>query len=208
VAAAEYNTVRQSLRAVQRQLQKRLDDRNRLSIAAPIPGVIIPPQPIARSDDSAVLPTWSGTPLQSRNLGAYLNDGVLFCQIGDPSRLQAVLTIDQTDIEQVRQGLPVEFTLDQWPSRVWRGAIEHVSEREMDVAPRALSTQLGGRLPTVTDSTGQQRPLQTTYQASVPLDQPAADILIGGRGVARIQAGSRCAASRLWLFLCQTFHLL
>ena len=58
--------------------------------------------PARRPDEK--LPAWSGTPLDPENLGATLEQGVLFCQIGDPKRLEAVLVIDQADRNIVREG--------------------------------------------------------------------------------------------------------
>ena len=60
-----------------------------LKIASPAPV----PQP--QTDDNERLPSWWGTPLEKRNVGAFLKPGVPFCQIGDPAKLQAAMVIDQ-----------------------------------------------------------------------------------------------------------------
>ena len=48
-------------------------------------------------------PMWSGSPLDEHNLGATLDHGKLFCQIGDPGKFEAVLYVDQAD---ARSGFP------------------------------------------------------------------------------------------------------
>ena len=56
-----------------------------------------------RDDPEGQLPSWSGTPLDEDLDRPYLEDGVLFCQIGDPQQYEAILVIDQTDLEFVRE---------------------------------------------------------------------------------------------------------
>ncbi len=101
-----------------------------LELLAPIDGFVIPPMPLPQpqADDNERLPSWWGTPLEKRNLGAYLKAGVPFCQIGDPKKMQANMIIDQADVDLVADA--------QW-RRAWlegrdqarRTAQRHVYER-------------------------------------------------------------------------------
>lgn len=44
----------------------------------------------------------------------------------DPSRLEMWIYVDETDIGQVRTGLPVEYTVDAYPDQVFEGSIATV----------------------------------------------------------------------------------
>lgn len=44
----------------------------------------------------------------------------------DPSRLEMWIYVDETDIGQVRTGLPVEYTVDAYPDMIFQGTIATV----------------------------------------------------------------------------------
>ena len=56
------------------------------------------------------------------------------------------------------------------------------------------------------DASGIERPLSVVYQASVPLDDPLGQIVVGTTGTARIHAGYQPLFQRLWRTACRTFH--
>ena len=200
-AITQVDSTAETLAGVKEQLQKRQDDLRRLTITAPRPGVVIPP-PTRPDPDEALdtLPTWSGSVFDHRNLNAALDDRVQVCQIADPHKLEAILAIDQSEIEFVRAGQQVEIQLEQDPGRCYVSSIEHISKAEMRYSPSGLSRRSGGDLATNTDSQGREKPSSTTYQASTPLDDETALVIIGGDGQAKIHA------RRTWRALCQTFH--
>jgi len=222
-AGAEISGVEKLLATVETQLQEKLADRQRLELRAPIGGTVLPPP--ARSEPPAgsgkeMLPTWSGTPLDPENLGAYLDEGVLFCLIGDPSKYEALLVIDQTDIELVSTGQRVELKLDELPHRTLKyntstatgGKIEYkplviadIGPAQLEVAPRSLSAKAQGELPTKTDPTsGVERPRSTSYPAHVPLDDPDGVLRIGLRGRAKVHVAPMPLSVRLWRLLAHT----
>jgi multidrug resistance efflux pump len=120
--------------------------------------------------------------------------------------LEAILAIDQTDIEYVREGDSVEIYLEALPGREFRSQVRRISRAEMRVSPRSLSSKSGGQLVTKTDATGRERPLSTTYQVSTPLDDNDRQIPIGATGRAKIQVGHQTVAQRLWRYLSHTFN--
>ncbi len=206
-AGLEIAQVEESLAALDQLIEKRRRDLSRLTIVAPAAGVVVPP-PLVRPAgyDSGRLPTWSGTPLEAKNHGAFLSDGVLVCQVGDPRRLEAVLAIDQTDIEFVREGQTVEVFLEQLPGRTFTSTIRQISQVDMKTTPRNLSSKGGGDLATTADATGRERPLSTTYQANAPLDDPAGQLVLASTGRAKIRIGYQTVATRVWRYVCHTFN--
>jgi putative peptide zinc metalloprotease protein len=205
-AATQIAEIQESLSTIEDQLRRRRQDRQRLALTAPVGGTLLaPPARPVEPEDSGRLPAWSGTPLEPRNMGALLEEGAMVCRIGDPARLEATLVIDQSQIEFVAPGQRVEIKLDQYPSRAFVGTIAQVSAEELDVSSAHLAVE--GDLATRTDKSGRSRPLSTTYQASVPLDEAERPIVIGGTGQAKIHAGWRTLGSRLWWYLSRTFKL-
>ena len=194
--------------------------RRRLRLTAPVAGTVLPPPWTAErpEDPEGGLSSWSGTPLEPENRGAHLDDTVLFCQIGDPKKLEAIVVVDQGDIQFVhgdardangetvpQSGSRVDIKLDELPGETLHGNISEVSPSDLKVSSRRLSNKGGGTLATKTDASGAERPLSTSYQARVSIDDPDGLLRLGLRGQARIHSdGGQTLWQRAWL-LTQAF---
>jgi putative peptide zinc metalloprotease protein len=206
-AALEIAEVEEALVSVDQQLAARQLDIRKLTVTAPESGVVIePPTLPPASRDSGRLPSWSGTPFDAKNLAAFLPSGSPVCDIGDPNRLEAILAIDEKDVEFLRPGLKVELFLDQLPGRTLASRIEQLSQIDMKLTPRSLSSKAGGELLSRTDSLGRERPLNTTYHANALVDDPDGLLLAGATGQAKIFTSPQTLAQRFWRYLCQTFR--
>jgi putative peptide zinc metalloprotease protein len=170
-AGAEIPAVEESLKTIENQLAQKRKDLARLSLRAPVAGMVLPPPAKPKQEDpEGRLADWTGTPLERENLGAYLTRGVLFCQLGDPRQMEAILIIDQADRNFVRKGQEVEIKLDELPHDTFESEVVEIANVELENAPRSLTTKAGGDLPTITDpKTGIERPQSTSYQARAPL---------------------------------------
>ncbi len=212
-ARAQIPELREELQTVEGQLEDKQEELMRLEVRAPVAGTVLPPpdreQSAARGNR---LPGWTGAPLDRKNLGAYLVPSDLVCQVGDPANLEAVLVIDQGDIELLQRDAEgrwpeVDIMLESLPGRVFHSRIEQVAVSPLEVAPRSLTQQAGGSLDTVTDEvTGQARPLHTSYQARAPLEDPEQQLRLGLRGKAKIYTGWQPLGRRLYRLLARTFH--
>ena len=150
---------------------------------------------------------WSGTPLDRQNLGTWLKEGDQACSIGDPARLEAVLVIDQADIPFVREGQKVSLLLDALAGRTIPGQIDEVSQGNLKISSRKLSTKHGGQLDTRSDpETGQERPASPAYQASVLLDNSDRVLRLDFKGEAHINVGSETLFAKSWRYLAKTFY--
>jgi putative peptide zinc metalloprotease protein len=194
--------------SAKKQYEEKKKEFDRLAIVAETAGTIIPPP--ARHDKEASsqgrLPAWSGTPFDKRNVGALVTPTDLVCQLGDPSNMEAVLVVDQAYIDLVREDQPVRMLLEANTRRAFDGQIEEIAATEMKVASRGLSAAAGGRLETKTDSSGLVRPLNTSYQARVPLGEAAGELQAGMQGQARIYTGWQPLGRRLYRYCAKTFH--
>jgi putative peptide zinc metalloprotease protein len=206
-AALEIGTVEETLKSVLEQLERKQRDRAELVLKAPRGGVVLPAQSVAaRPDPTGRLTGWSGHPLDERNLGATFTPGTVVCQVGDPDRFEAVMIVDQTELEFVKRGQRVDLKLDAFPERTFTGAITELAETHIQAGSERLSGKAGGQLPTKTDEAGRERPISTSYEALMTLDDPEGVFTPGMRGTARIQVGSRTVGQWLLRLIWQTFN--
>ncbi len=209
-AGLRLDAVRESLISKDEQLEKLLRDAKRLNITAPVAGTIIPapPKRESMSEQRVSLASWSGSPLKKENLGATLSPEEqhnLLCQIGDPNAWDAVLVIDQRDLDLVLPNQEVRLMFEESTNHVFISQIENIADDEMEgISPRLASTS-GGVVPAQSDRDGTVRPLTTSYQASVPLDNSLDLFRNGLVGQARIKTAPRTLASRLGRYLRRTF---
>jgi putative peptide zinc metalloprotease protein len=206
--ADQIPSIQEAMAATEGQLAEKKRDLERLRLVAPVAGTVLPPSLTPqRERDDEKLPVWSGTPLDPENLGATLEQGVLYCQIGDAKRLEAVLIVDQADRNLVRQGQSVDVKLEGIPFKTLHGEIIEIAGDPLKVTPQRLKTSSGGELPTKTDpATGIEKPMSTSYQARVPIDDPEGLILLGIRGQARVYTAWIPLGTRLWRLVAHTFN--
>ena len=196
---------REALADIEERLRQRVVDQQRLRLVSPADGIVLPPRPQTAPAVAGELVSWTGTPLDERNRGAYLDTGSLFCLIGDPTRTEAILIVDQIDVEFVQVGQTARIQLDQWPSAILSGTITEVAEVDLKVTPRELIAHED--LPTRADAAGVERPLNASYQARVQLSEHDARLLIDAQGRGKIDAGAMTLGRRLYRFLARTFRL-
>jgi putative peptide zinc metalloprotease protein len=207
-ALLELSQTEEALTALDQQLRRLEEDLAKLTIRASRAGIIIPPasRP-ANKIDRMHLAGWSGRPLDSRNLGAYLDAGTLVCRIADPGRFDAILAVDEADLDFVHSGQAVDLLVTSMPGQRHVGQIERIAEEKMHAAPVRLAAAGGGTLTTREGKDGALRPLSVLYQANVPLDDATGGIIVGATGKARVHAGWQPLGQRLWRAACRTFRL-
>ncbi|MEQ8785662.1 MAG: hemolysin D [Pirellulaceae bacterium] len=206
--ATHLEQTEETLRMLQHQLDEKEKKHRRLQLVAPVDGVVISPK--NRQGDQqgeGRLPLWSGVPLSDENLGATLDEQQMLCQIGDPTKLEVSMIVDQGDIEFVRRDQPVRIKLESHPSVEFDSKVSDIARVDLKETPAALSIQAGGDLPTKTDQrTGAQRPISTSYQAEAPLEDFRTPVPIGTRGQAKIFTGWQPLGVRIWRTVARTFH--
>ncbi|MGD9723294.1 MAG: biotin/lipoyl-binding protein [Pirellulales bacterium] len=205
MAGQQLPEVEKSIQSLEEQLAKKIEDRGHLRLIARSAGTVLPPPETPNKQPSGgALRQWSGSPLESKNLGAHLA-GTLFCQIGNPTQWEANLVIDQDDIEFVTENQPVAIKLDELPSHTFQSKIAEIGP-EMKFASRQLSSQGGGDVMSKADESGAERPINTSYQASAPIDDNNGQLVQGLRGTAKVYAKWQPIGKRVWRYLMRTFN--
>ena len=166
----------EALAALNKQIKRLEEDVAKLTIRAPEAGIVVPPPARPPQErDRLQLASWSGRPLDVRNVGAFLEPSTLVCKVAQPGKLEAILAVEQEELDFVRPGQAVDLLLASHPGSRLPGKIDHIAEQNMDVAPTRLATQGGGQLATEADKSGVHRPLSVVYQANVALDDVQAN---------------------------------
>ncbi len=210
-ASLQLDLAEERFDSISQQLQQKLRDSKRLELVAPAAGTILPPPHRREStaDERLELASWSGSPLNERNLGATLvPDGAqnLFCQVGDPDRWDAVLVINQRDLDLVSEGQEVRLMFEQSPYYVFLSTVQYLATRELSALSPQMASTSGGPVPAQTSPDGTVRPLTTMYQGVVQLDNSLGLFRNGLIGQARIKTKPRTLANRLYRYLSRTFN--
>lgn len=200
----------EALEAARELAQSRQEKIARLSLVAPIAGELLPPPHVPASDGDTQnrvpgqsLAKWSGTPLDVRNRGAHLESGTLVGWIGDPSRLEAVVYLSETEVERVSVGNDVRLCFAAWPGDSFRGVVREIAQEAVDEVPRELT--VGDDTLWRPDKTGVPRFAETTYRAKVSLDVRDLPQLNRVRGAAKIEVSAESLVSRVLRNLRKSF---
>jgi putative peptide zinc metalloprotease protein len=180
-----------------------------LTVVAPRDGTLIeaPSKPVSKAalaEDQ--LPGWSGSPFAPSNSEAYFTQGDVLCVVGEPKQMEAIIVVDQGDIDLIQIGDEVELMLESARLNSVLGKISRISQSEMKESSENLSIQAGGNLNTAQDETGRVRPISTSYQATVPLEPGHVPLRASYRGKAKVHLEWRSLGWRLWRFCIKTFN--
>jgi putative peptide zinc metalloprotease protein len=206
-AGLEIGTVEESLKSVEEQLDKKRKDRRDLVLVSPRDGIVLPAPAVAPpKDGSGRLPPWSGHALDDKNLGATFLEGTVLCLVGEPEKFEAVMVVDQSEVEFIAKGQQVDLKLDSFPWQTFTGTVAELAETHIESSSERLSVKAGGQVPTETTEEGREQPISTSYEAMMSLDDTEAVLTPGMRGTARIKVGSRTVGQWLLRLIWQTFN--
>jgi putative peptide zinc metalloprotease protein len=207
---AQLETQAELLESVTAMRKKTEEQIEQLTVRATRAGIVLPPperKPQDNQDNQ--LPGWHGSPLEECNRGALLTAEDLICEIGTDDEFEAILVIDQGDVQLVREGQEVDLKLDSRRIETFHGTIIEKSQQPLDVTSTSLSSQTGGDLQTEIDpTTGMVKPRNVTYQARVPIapEDLVVPLRPGYRGSAKVHVAPMSLGSRLWRFVAKTFN--
>ena len=206
-AGMEIRTVEESLKSVKEQLVKKRQYQSELVLKAPRSGLVLPSETVdEKPDPSGRLPGWSGSALAKKNIGATFAEGTVLCMVGDPDHFEAVMIVDQSEVESVQIGQRVDLKLDAFPFETFRGVVDEIAETHIEVGSERLSVKAGGSVPTTTDEMGREVPISTSYEVLMQVDDAENVFTPGMRGNARVEVGNRTVGQWLLRLFWQTFN--
>jgi putative peptide zinc metalloprotease protein len=206
---AQEHVARTMLTGYEKQLADFDRELAQLELRAPCDGYVVAaprvPEP-SLAEQTRQLSRWYGNPLDPENLGCQLTERTHVLSIAPKKVYNAVLYVDQADRNDIHLGQKVQIQLEHVSDRTYTGEIDHISDRESEIAPDVLSSKAGGELATVADTKGRERLTNSAYQATVRLDEDAELLRTGMRGRARFTVERRSAFGWIWRYFRRTFH--
>ncbi|MDR1289750.1 MAG: hypothetical protein LBK06_00965 [Planctomycetaceae bacterium] len=180
---------------------------NNLKLTTDLSGVVVSPswRPY-QLPEADQLPMWYGSPLEPMNVGATFESGTVFCAVGDPNRLDAVIVVDQSKMGFLRIDGRVEVMLHELPDRIFAGKINEIEEQAVASLDIQLSTTAGGDVPTMRQKDGSEKPLSASYRVKMLLDNNDNLIKPGMTGTAKIHATPQTLSMRAWRLFNETFN--
>jgi HlyD family secretion protein len=148
---AARDTARAAVQQAAAQVATARNDLERSIIRSPIDGVVVDRQVNV------------GQPVASS-----LQAATLFIIAQDLSRLQANITVDEADIGDVDEGMPVRFTVDAFPDREFDGRVSQV--RQQGVAEQGVVSYT---VVVEADNPGRQLLPGMTANAEIIIEQRA-----------------------------------
>lgn len=205
-SGANIEPLEKSVATAEKQLASLQKDYEKLTLRAPISGMVVSPdwRP-ARPSPGGRLPGWWGSPMEERNMNAFLEPNTHFCSVGDPQKMQAVLIVDQKRIEFVNLDQDVDIMLKEFPGHVIKGKVLELESRQMDRMPKQLSNKGGGDVPCTSEPDGTEIPAEPSYRVNVLIDNPDESIRIGTTGWAKIHVRPQTLFARAWRWVSDTF---
>ena len=170
-SVAQGPTAAAALADAETQLAERRRQAGMLVLTAPIDGVVVAPPTVDGETEQGQLPIWSGSPLDARNAGCWIEPGTVLCTVANPERLVALVAVDQADVPEVAVEQTVRILVASSPVRVLEGQVVEVAQR----GARRAMTQ------TAVDA-GKYHLVEVELTTDDPL------LLIGARGTAKIAA--------------------
>ena len=175
----------------------------RLTLRSPTAGVVYAPRNRPSENPSTLEQTyWSGTPLDKPNKTTWLSEQTLFCWVGSPDRLRAIVFVQQLDVELVETDAPVELTFNSLPGKSLSGTVAQLSRSPESLAPQEIvATGLLG----TTGPAGQLTDTVFTAQVRVNHSDRQNTPPLYSTGFARIRCQPRSLAARCLRVLSHTF---
>jgi len=206
-AALQIKPVQTSLATTLEILERKQKVFDDLILRAPMDGIVVSPawKPQQELPDDQ-LPAWWGSPLEPENLDATLEPGTVFCSVGDPKFLEAVIIVDQKKIAFLKIGQHVELMLTQYPGILFEGSVHEIDGQPVDALDIQLSTKAGGEVPTMPQRDGTEKPNSASYRVRMPLDNPDLSIKVGTTGSAKIHVAPQTLGMRVWRYINDTFN--
>lgn len=143
----------------------------------------------------------------SDTLGQWIKPDKPVCEVGDPTKIEAHLILDQGDIDLIRVGNIARVKIYGDSETTWKSKVGEIAKRNRDDIPPELTSNAGGEIATKSDpKTGQAKPLSAVYEVIIPIDNPEQILHPGQRGFAKIDGGTHRLGWWLWRVVAKTFH--
>lgn len=202
-AAAELPAAEAALADLEQRLHEREAEAQRLTILSPRDGTILPPPNETPSGTESPEP--DNRFLDKANRGQRVPRGSILCLIGDTRQHEALVLIEQSDVELVKVGQQAWLATATYPGQYLQGTVEEVSPARVEELPEELRRT--GAIPGWTDKTDGKSAPSAWFEARIRLVEDAQPLTAGATATARIVVRPQSTLARVARFLSKTFRV-
>ncbi|MBA4031105.1 MAG: hypothetical protein C0478_09490 [Planctomyces sp.] len=198
-----------ALIGLEEQLKEQELAESRLTVRAPVGGVLVEPPPVEGEPQTPrrrQLGAWSGLPLAPDNGGAFLEVGTLVGVVAPAEERIAIAYLDQTQRAECEVGEGVSIRFTAHPLDLVEATVESLSAEEVSAVPASLSAKAGGPLATTTATGGAEQVAQVLYRARLRLPAAQVPVSDGMQGDVIIPLRQRSLAGWGLRWLTRTFR--
>ena len=153
--------------------------------------------------DDGRLPRWSGSLLEPRNMGCWVEPRTAVCVVGDPAGLEGWALVDQADIPEVAGGQTARVWLEQQPLTIFEATVLEVGRRSIELGGPGLAA--GPRRQDDQDTSGESR--NRYHLLRLRLDQQSPLLVAGATGSAKIETSRTTLAEIVSRYLKRVLRL-
>ncbi|MCP4169275.1 MAG: hypothetical protein GY758_00700 [Fuerstiella sp.] len=202
-SAAAIPAAKTAVESSRTRLETLKSKAGRLTLRSPSAGIVYAPRNRPSTNASGLEQTyWSGTPLDAINKSTWLSEQTLFCLVGSPDRLRAMMFVLQQDVELVEIDAPVELSCNSLPGESMSGTVTQLSHAPELLAPPEI-TATG--IPATAGPTGEFTDTIFTAQVRVNHSDGQNTPPLYSTGFARIRCQPKSLAARCLRILSHTF---
>ena len=203
----EQETKLQQTLAMQEQLATQFEE---LEIRAPCDGMVIWPekrQAVTQEQQRKGLSTWTNVPLDPQNEKCLFLEGDHLFSVAPSKKFVAKMVVDQHDRNDLDIETAVRIKFDHSPLEILHGKVTEISQEHSEVVPVLLTSKRGGKIPTVTDSAGEERLTSNAYFVTASLEDSAPNSLVYlTRGKGRFLVSNRTTGQWIYRWFAITFR--
>ena len=174
------------LRAEERDLREQFD---RLTLRAPRAGTVV-------------------RLVREEMIGKLLEGGTLLCEVGDATRLHALMLLETHERQLVKAGAEASILIHGRGYRYWPGTVAEIAAKEAQEVPPELSSRTGGEVVTKPDPELKiEKPRQQYYLVAVRFESIDRAVQPGVICLVKIEAEPRTIWWRFRRWLAQAFSI-
>lgn len=149
---------------------------------------------------------WSGQPLSSTNLGAWIERGTTLGYVQRDDRATITVWVPQQVVQNIHPGQEAKFRLSAGQAIAWNAIVETVSRFPVEILP--LNVAMTGEVSGEFNDDG-FRPDDVYFAVTIRLEgkDDGISLPVNGVGLASIQRDDRSIAARFYEYLRRTFLL-
>lgn len=204
MAAALLPEARALLETSRTRLEEFDRELGRLTVVAPVSGILMPPRSRTNVIREEALSQWSGYPLDERNRDALIEPGTLLGHVCESSDRELLLQLDSHHAALLQRSQVADFQSTGNSGTTWRGIVKGIAPLSEEDLPAELIIAGLTRPPSIRTEDPDVQHWQAIVHLTIPQNSPAP--LLYSTGSVRVYLEPMSVASRIWRYLRSTFR--